>query len=277
MFGYVRAYKPELTFSQFDIYKGVYCSLCKEIGKAYGILARLTLSYDFSFFALVRMALNKNCSPFEKSHCSFNVTKKCLHCKNEDLTLTAHISMLMVYYKFLDNLDDTNAFKRFFLSLFSPFFKGIYKKAKRNLPEADVILNDMYQNQKKTEADFNGNLDLACHHSADALGKLLNLGFNDDKLYNFGYLIGRWVYLIDAVDDYEQDKKKKSFNPLLYSADFNKEKAQQILNLTASQAVEAFESIEFYRFKNIISNVLYDGLHFSQNTVIERKNYEKSV
>ena len=57
LFGYVRAYKPNMTFSQFDIYKGIYCSLCKEIGKRYGLLARMTLSYDLAFFALLKFAV----------------------------------------------------------------------------------------------------------------------------------------------------------------------------------------------------------------------------
>ena len=44
MFGYVRAYKPEMTFGDFEIYQGVYCSLCKRLGKRYGPLARMTKS-----------------------------------------------------------------------------------------------------------------------------------------------------------------------------------------------------------------------------------------
>ena len=43
MFGYVRPYKPELRFKEFDAYKAVYCSLCKEIGRRYGRVLRLTL------------------------------------------------------------------------------------------------------------------------------------------------------------------------------------------------------------------------------------------
>ena len=57
MFGYIKADKPEMKIKEFEIYKAVYCSLCKELGKSYGLLARLTLSYDFTFLALLNMAL----------------------------------------------------------------------------------------------------------------------------------------------------------------------------------------------------------------------------
>lgn len=279
MFGYVKAYKPELTFSQFDIYKGIYCSLCKEIGKNYGFLARMTLSYDFAFFALMRMAVEENCPGFKKSRCSFNPCKKCLQCNldNDDLRYTADVSMLMVYYKYLDNLDDSGVFKRFLLRIASPFFKRIRKKALKRCKDADEILNKMHSAQKNVEKNFSGNIDEACHPSADALGKLLALNKNTEGLYSFGYLIGRWVYLTDAFDDYENDKKENSFNPFLFVDEFDLKKAESSLNLTAGQAVDAFEKIKVNRYKQIILNILYDGLHFSMKQVMERKNHEKSV
>ena len=51
MFGYVTVYKPELKVKEYEAYKGVYCTLCKRLGKDYGFLSRLTLSYDFTFLA----------------------------------------------------------------------------------------------------------------------------------------------------------------------------------------------------------------------------------
>ena len=44
MFGYVRVYQPELKMGEFEQYRGVYCSLCKSLGKRYGFFARMTLS-----------------------------------------------------------------------------------------------------------------------------------------------------------------------------------------------------------------------------------------
>ena len=55
MFGYVKAYKPELKVRDYEQYKAVYCSLCKTLGREYGLFARLTLSYDFTFAALLRL------------------------------------------------------------------------------------------------------------------------------------------------------------------------------------------------------------------------------
>ena len=76
-----------MKFKDYDMYKGVYCSLCKSIGKRYGLLARLTLSYDFTFLAILRMAVRKNKVCMKKSHCSFNPMKKCYDCSGSSVDI----------------------------------------------------------------------------------------------------------------------------------------------------------------------------------------------
>lgn len=264
MFGYVRAYKPDMTFAQYDIYKGVYCSLCKEIGRRYGLIARATLSYDFTFFALFRLGLKNECTPFHQSRCSFNPMKKCLGCPKDEkeLQLTADISMLTVYYKYIDNLNDTKGIKRFALKLLSPYFKRLHKKAMKNCPEADEILGTMTEKQAEVEKS-NASIDPAAHPSADALGKLLALNKDDDgSLYRFGYMTGRWVYLADAADDYDDDKSKGGFNPFsALSKEEAMKKAEEAMNLTLSEMTACYEKIELNCFKEILSNIIYEGMY----------------
>lgn len=62
--------------AEFEHYQGVYCSLCKQLGKRYGVMARMTLSYDFTFLAIFRMALSDVCTGFKKGRCAFNPLKK---------------------------------------------------------------------------------------------------------------------------------------------------------------------------------------------------------
>ena len=75
MFGYVKMWKPELKMAEYEQYQGVYCSLCKQLGRRYGLPARMTLSYDFTLLALLGMALTPDCPGFEKSRCSFHPGK----------------------------------------------------------------------------------------------------------------------------------------------------------------------------------------------------------
>ena len=88
MFGYIRISKPEMRIKEYEMYKAIYCSLCKELGRSYGIFARLTLSYDFTFLALLNMALKDNFCGTNRKKCTCNPFKKCTYlCDNEDLKL----------------------------------------------------------------------------------------------------------------------------------------------------------------------------------------------
>ena len=96
MFGYVRACKPELKIKEYETYKAVYCSLCRLMGREYGLWSRFTLSYDFTFLALLNMAMTEGCDPVERGRCFFNPLKKCNYCKNsEPLYMPAAAAMIM--------------------------------------------------------------------------------------------------------------------------------------------------------------------------------------
>ena len=79
MFGYVTVYKPELKIKDYDIYKGIYCSLCKQMQEEYGFFSRFLLSYDAVFYILYKMGTADEKLKFSKSHCSFSPCKKCLN------------------------------------------------------------------------------------------------------------------------------------------------------------------------------------------------------
>ena len=277
MLGYVRAYKPEMKFKDFDLYKGVYCSLCKEIGRRYGLIARLTLSYDFTFFAMLRIAVRNDCVKFSNSRCSFNPAKKCLDCgkNNSDLEYTADVSMLMIYQKIRDNISDGKFFKRLICKMAMPYVKRIYKKASSRIPkQADMIAELMSRQDEieKTEAS----VDAAADQSAKMLAFLVSSDIdceNADELKNLGYFVGRWVYIIDAVDDCEKDIKNNNFNPLKnrFGQEGFEKYCEEVLIRTVDEAMSSYNKLKIFRFKDILSNILYDGTYSVMKKVLKKE------
>ena len=53
MFGYVVPLRGELKVWELDAYQAAYCGLCHTLGRRYGFLPRLLLSYDFAFLAML--------------------------------------------------------------------------------------------------------------------------------------------------------------------------------------------------------------------------------
>ncbi len=268
MFGYIRAAKPEMRIKEFEMYKTVYCSLCKELGKNYGILARFTLNYDFTFLALLSMSLNENCCGIKKGVCTCNPLKKCNYLKDmSELKMPAAVGMILLYYKILDNISDEKGFKRFGYRLIKPLFSSAYKKAARQYPQIDKIASEFIENQKQVEAQSTDSLDRAAEPTAICMSKLFE-GLSDDNmtkrcLNRLGYSIGRYIYILDAAVDLEEDIKCGRYNPLSKISDnpvLNKEYISPQLNICIGEAAKAYELIDIKKFKNILDNLIYLGL-----------------
>lgn len=277
MLGYIRASKPEMKFRDYEFYKGVYCTLCKSLGKRYGFIPRFILSYDFTFFAMVRMAVRNQCPGFKQSHCSFNPTKKCLDCNrdNEDIAYTADVSILMMYHKLCDNIQDSKFFKRLLCKLMMPYAKHLYKKACRRTGEISKVLEEQMARQQEIEKR-NGSLDEAADPSAVMLSELLiyNIDIDEnDALKKFGYMVGRWVYITDAVNDCEEDIKDGSFNPLKkrFEDENFAEYCEEMMNLTIGEAINCYKRLKIFRFDDILTNILYDGVYEVTQKVLKKK------
>lgn len=295
MFGYIKPYKPNLLVKEYEFYKSAYCGLCKNLGKEYGIIARLSLSYDATFLAMLLLSLNNNCPHIHKERCKANPLKKCLFCfeKEEIMSFAGAVSVIMMYYKLEDDIKDSKFPKK----IFSSFLKGIghhvYKKAKSKYANVDILVKNCMDNQAKTEADNNITMDLAADSTAIMLKELLisrTVGNSiQEKIFNqFGYYIGRWIYLADAADDLEKDKKESNFNPF-FLTDMGKEYilsssnipdknfreyCNATLNQTISEAIKAFDLLNLYTFDTILQNTIYQGLPNIQKQILFDK-YDK--
>ena len=119
MFGYVRPFKGEMLVKEYDAYKGVYCQLCRALGKYYGFPMRLTLSYDCTLYAM--LALNQRDADVkaEKKRCCCNPMKKCTYVcpANEDVFAeeafhkAAALSIIMTVHKLRDTAADEDGLK----------------------------------------------------------------------------------------------------------------------------------------------------------------------
>ncbi len=283
MLGYVKAFKPEMKIKDYELYKGVYCSLCRALGRLYSPLAQLFLSYDFAFAAVLRLAAIENGCDFSPKRCPYNPAKKCMIClKKDEIDFCAHAVIVTVFYKVRDNLHDGGIKSKLLAMLIYPVIYFMHKKAKRLSPEADGIVERSMKAQLETEKKTGVGIDEAAHPSAEALGRIFSLGFDGERknaLYSLGYMIGRFVYILDAADDIEDDIKNGSFNPLgnEYSDMKNEEtrrafagRVREMLNLTQSSAIDALDELEKKRFGDILENIVFDGLTHSADKALEK-------
>lgn len=285
MFGYIKVKKEELKIKDFEVYKAVYCSLCKKLGKSYGILSRLTLSYDFAFLSLLNISLKSGCVSFERKRCAFNPLKKCNYCKSSDeLDMPSAAAMIMLYYKILDNIKDEKGLKKLGFLLLKPIFSGAHKKAAKKYPFIEETVAEYIEGQSLAESDDNCTLDSVCDPTAKALSKLLPLCSDNHSqkrvLERLGYCLGRYIYLMDAGCDIEKDIKSGSFNVLkkyVKEGNIKKDtvlKTEPQIYFCINEAAKAFELLEIKKFKPILGNIIYLGL---EDVYLKELKNEKSL
>jgi len=212
------------------------------------------------------MSLNDGCDMFLQKRCTFNPLKKCNFCKSFDnFEMPAAAAMIMAYYKLLDNIADEKGFKKLFYKILKPFLKSANKKAKAQFPHIEEIVADYIAEQTLLEQQNCTETDRAADPTAKALSKILELCSEESSqkrvLNRIGYCLGRYIYLLDAFCDLEEDIKKGSYNVLK-----NKPKEEIVpyiitqIAFCINEACKAFELLEIKKYKPIIGNILYLGL-----------------
>lgn len=281
MFGYIKTHRPELKIKEDEAYKGIYCSLCKELGKRYGLISRMFLSYDSSFLAIALMALSDEKICFERKRCPFNPAKKCNFCteSRKEIQFAADISVLLLYHKIKDNIHDSTLFKAFFFRILLLFVISSYKKAKKLCPDGAELIERYIGMQNHVEENRSNSIDEAAEPTAILLKNLYSMNETDADTKvireQIGYHLGRWIYLIDAFDDMEKDRKNNNYNPFLLDGKDDYEKIKGDLLMTAGEIAKAYELLDVRCFGAILENVIYDGLYYETLKVYKRRRKDE--
>jgi len=288
LFGYIKPYKPEMKMGEFDTFKAIYCGLCKQLSAVYGKPSTLTLSYDFTFLTAVYLGMSQECEGFEKRLCVANpLRKKVCHNACKQLDFSAAAAMIMVYYKVIDDIKDSGFWGKLRSIFLYPFAYFPKRKATRLYPELDEILKQVNKQQAIAEKSEDISIDRCAHPTANALSLICESFSEDTKqkkiLNRFGYLVGRYVYFADALDDLESDIKKHEFNPFVkkhlnkdVSIDEIKQEAVGTINVTIAEIASAFELLELKRYKPILENIIYLGLSNTIKSIINKKQEDNT-
>ncbi len=293
MFGYVRPQKSELLVREYEQYKGVYCSLCRQLGESYGLASRLTLSYDCTFYAMLLLAMSPECPGFHIGRCVVNPLKKCTYCNagEKELVAASALSVFMTYHKIKDDIADSHFFGKLRGYVLLPLAARARKKAARDFPKMDSVVAEAMVQQRAAEQSESPGVDLCAEPTANMLQQVFEMaqGIDSDAdgsrsrvLRQFGYYLGRWIYLMDAADDMEKDVKSRSFNPFAIQYQLNesstqedfgkaKESANLALNSTLSQLIAAFNILDLQHFGPILENVIRKGLPEIQKVLLFTK------
>ena len=275
---------------EFEIYRSVYCGICKDMDRRFGFVTRFTLSYDAAFLALVDLSVRKKKLAVRNERCIAHPWKKtmCATCSS-DLSYASSVSVLLTYHKLRDDLADKGLKKKLAAYALLPFFKKAYKKACVKYSSLSDKISEAMKLQTAIEKDKSAGIDQACEPTAlmmqAVFGELGKTQKEKALLSRFGYCLGRYIYITDALDDLKKDITQGDYNPLkiyMYSHsiewDGQGKFPKQItdlcdatVNMSLGVLADCYVALDMKRFRDILDNIVYLGLKYTYDQVKHEK------
>ena len=261
----------ELKVRELERFKACYCGLCHALGKKYGLPARFVLNYELVFLAM--LLWDENDMPvIKRRRCIASPCRKKRYCAgNPTLDKCAGYTVILTWWRLRDTLADESFIKTIPHRMVLLVLAGAYKKAALEFPEfAGRVLEevaDLSEYEARDGASLDGAADKFAHILCAAAPESAQDNIRRPML-ELLYHLGRWIYIIDACDDYKDDTGSGRYNPV--AARFHNvqgdvpDNRQELLKKTLTHSNNllclAFELLPENTWAEIIRNMIYLGM-----------------
>ena len=261
MFGYLVASASALTEDELKRYKATYCGLCRSLKDCHGQLSRLTLNYDMTFLILLLESLYEPEKTSGVNACLVHPKEKRLWERSSFSDYAADMNVALSYLKCLDDWHDDTSF----ISLAeAKALKKDYEIISLRYPRQCAAMEQSISRLNDLEQRRDENPDEAAECFGHLMGSIFVYDENDrwaDCLYGLGDGLGRFIYLMDACMDLENDTLKNSYNPFrCYYGLNNEDRFRDILKVYLADAVAYYNYLPLVQDSGLLNNILFSGL-----------------
>ena len=276
MFGYVVINKPELKIKDFEKYQQYYCGLCQSLKNTHGKKSQLTLNNDLTFVGVLLTGLYEPKETTKKIRCPLHPIHAKIVRSNTCLDYASDMTIVLTYYKLDDDIQDENSLKS---KVFQTILHKQFEQVKNKYPQKVKKILDQLEKIHQLEKENCTDLDMISGCFGHVMGEIMVYQddiFKDD-LYNMGYYLGKFIYLIDAFEDIEEDIHKNNYNPLkdkFKNNDFQ-EYCYHILEMMISKSSFYFEKLPIIENVDILKNIIYSGIWTKFELIKKKRSEEK--
>lgn len=263
----------------YDRYRAAYCGLCHALGKRCGLAARFLVSYDMTFLYLLLQAQSETVCK-KKCHCPVRLRGMTCEVDSPAMDTAADLSVLLYYWKLRDEIADSGKLSRRILCRGAAgLLRRAYRRAAEVQPETDRLIRQQLTRLAELERQHSDMLDAP----ADAFARILKAfaaGHAQQRAAEqVLYHVGRYIYLVDALDDLADDCRRDQYNPLRYrfcvEQDHLSQEDQMTLLSTVHSSIgaatAALELLELRSGDELLRNILYEGMPLVLNLVATGK------
>lgn len=260
MFGIVTANLGELNQQQKERYGAVYCGICRQIRDRSGQLSRLALSYDMVFLALLLMSLYEPEETSGPNACILHPIRHRPWVDSEYIRYAADMNVALAYYNCLDDWRDE---KKLSSKAMASVLEKHYLPIRDRYPRQCHAIESSIRDLSCLERENCPNPDTVANCFGRLLGQLLVYREDlwQETLWKVGFDLGRFIYLADAVMDYEKDRRQGKYNPLIaMGGEPDEKKWEEYLVLALGRCTAEFDKLPLVQDKDLLENILFSGV-----------------
>lgn len=269
MYGLLKSCTCTKSRSEREARRLAYCGSCKSIGSLFGQQSRLLLNNDAVFLAELLFGLQDGTST-EQTRPAPATEYRSYNCMSipdvgeipKELAIAASINVLLVQFKVLDQLHDSPGLA---WKIADKVFSGAFASAARILEQHSFPLFEAFdwlaeqirrERKDQTSHQSDTSLDLErLRWLSEPTAKVTGMFFQRatiacghdeataDSAFRLGYNFGSLVYVLDALEDYELDRRRNQFNAIRNCSALNGPLTDKIRLVTIANIKSSVESI----------------------------------
>ena len=277
MFGYINVNSQELSEENKLMYRSYYCGLCRSLRDFCGAKGQVLLNYDMTFLVVLLTGLYEPKTESAQFTCMVHPVKKRLYRTNEIQDYAAQMNVLLAYYNLVDDWKDDKSYTK---KTFAAMLKSDYERVAENYPRQTKAVERYIEKLAEYEENKETNIDLVAGLTGEMLGEIFAWREDEwyDELRTLGFYLGKFVYLMDAYEDFRQDEKKDSYNPLRFMETEDEQEFETLCRLMMtsmmSECAKSFERLPILLHADILRNILYSGV-WSKYEYLQLKRKKK--
>ncbi len=263
MFGYININQKIMTEEDKKAYRAYYCGLCRRLKSSCGAKGQMLLNYDMTFLVVLLTGLYELDNEVSEITCALHPTKRKTLWINKATDYAADMNVILAYHNLIDDWKDDKSYSK---KAFAKMLDKDYARIVQNYPRQAVAIEEYMKKTEDAEGRGEKNLDAVAGLSGEMLGEVFC--WREDEwareLRTLGFYMGKFIYLMDAYEDYDADMQKGVYNPLILQMKERDEDMDTFIRLLLtsmmSECAKSFERLPILLHADILRNVLYSGV-----------------
>ncbi len=290
MFGYTVPLYQRMSARNLDDYQRYYCETCHQLRSRFGLVSTAAVNYDMTFNTIVLNSVRNGDDSFPGTPKSVGCVLKRNGTDDEVFGKMAAYTILLTKWELYDDKCDKPSVKTRFIDLV--LAKAI-AKAESEYPEYDRIVGEGFERLRGLEQKGCTDAKRMGRMFGEALTAPLSdiAGESDSPALRSLYTnLTTAVYVMDAIDDLEDDYRDDTYNPFLKGCarfinrdDYMKKNLYEVSSLVSSVVKDLQDSYRQVRermhfMQEVTDNIIFLGVPESaKNAVAGRSAAKLSV